>query len=347
MLLSTPLRRGILTFLALSIVLYPVFITLLRVVLFNTIITDDYAPYLLYLIGHPEGSVPGAPWAYRVLSVAAAIPFRLLPVITFSNLPGDWSPAYIAAKQALAVLSYLCMVATVCVAGYAAATRFGCGPLGTFLAGALAFILAQYIALYSLDAPALLLISFGVLALNSLPAFSALMVVSALANEKVLIVFGLMFAVRLLLRPARQRAFLFLFPVIAGCALYGAAMMAFPLPLMEHQQNLGHLLPSIMMNVQASLTLRGLLLNVLPVLVVFALALLARTTTLSKHAPYASQVDWLVVPLLLCVAMVASVTLNVGRIVMHAFPLFIGPVALALEQRIQNQSAHSFPGRAT
>lgn len=102
-----------------------------------------------------------------------------------------------------------------------------------------------------------------------------------------------------------------------------------------------------MMNVQASLTLRGLLLNVLPVLGVFALALLARTATLSKHVPYASQGDWLVVPLLLCVAMAASITLNVGRIVMHAFPLFIGPVAWALEQRIQGQSAHSFPKSAT
>lgn len=97
-----------------------------------------------------------------------------------------------------------------------------------------------------------------------------------------------------------------------------------------------------MMNVQACLTLRGLLLNVLPVLVVFALAILAKAATLSKHVPYASQGDWLVVPLLLCVAMVASITLNIGRIVMHAFPLFTGPVALALEQGIQGQSAHPF-----
>ncbi|PVE21384.1 hypothetical protein DC522_26945 [Microvirga sp. KLBC 81] len=115
--------------------------------------------------------------------------------------------------------------------------------------------------------------------------------VSALVNEKVLIVFGLMFAVRLLLRPAQRRAFLLLLPVIVGCALYGAVMIAIPLPRMEHQQSLGHLLQSIMMNVQASLTLKGPLLNVLPVLVVLTLALLARTTTLSKDAPYASQVD--------------------------------------------------------
>ena len=333
-LLSTPLRRGILTFVALSVLLYPIFITLLRVVLFNTVVTDDYAPYLLYLTQHPEGRVPGAPWAYRVLSVAAAVPFKLLPTINFSNLPGNWTPAYVSAKQALALLSYVCMVATICIAGYTAATRFRCGPAGTLLAGVLAFILSQYIALYALDAPALLLVSLGVLALNSLPAFTALMVVSALANEKVLIVFGLLFVVRLLFRPSR-RQFLFLLSVLLGFALYGLAMVAFPMPRPEHQEGAGRFLSTIMLNIQASLTARGMLLNVLPVLVLFAFAFLARKGASSKVEPYASRVDWCVLPLLLGVAMVASLSLNLGRIVMHAFPLFIGPAALALEQRMQ------------
>jgi hypothetical protein len=220
-------------------------------------------------------------------------------------------------------------------------SRNRCGPLGTILAGALAFLLCQYTAVYSLEAPAVLLVSLGVLALNSLPGFAALMAVSALANEKVLIVFGLLLAVRLLLLPSRRRQVLFLLAVGLGCNLYGLAMAAFPLRRAAHQEGLGQALSTIMLNVQASLSLRGLLLNVLPVLVLFAVGFLARKAAPAKDSPCASRVDWLVIPLLLGIAMVASLTLNLGRIVMHAFPLFIGPAALALEQRMQSMVARS------
>jgi hypothetical protein len=343
-LLSSSVRRSLLAFLVLSVLLYPVLIGLLRVVLFNTVQADDYAPYLLYLLGHREGSVPGAPWAYRILSAAAAAPFTLVPPISFNALPGNGSPAYMAAKQALALLSYFCVMGTTCIAAHTAATRFRCGLAGTLLAGILAFVMCQYTAVYALDTPAVLLVSLGVLAMNSPAAFAGVMVLSALANEKVLIVFGLVLAVRLLLAPSRRGTLLLLMPVVLGCVLYGLAVMAFPMPRLEHQTGPGRLLQAVMINVQASVTPRGLLLNVLPVAILLGVALYGRKHTSPKAAPYATRADWLAVPLLLCVAMVASVSLNLGRIVMHAFPLFIGPAALALERQMH---AWAMRGRAS
>lgn len=194
--------------------------------LFNTIVTDDYAPYLLYLIGQPEGSVPEAPWP------TAFSPLRL----PFGSSCSGRSPSATFLEIGLQPISrpnrrlrsVLPLHGGPCLRGWLC----GCNTVWVWDAwhipgGRPGLHSVPVYRLSALDASAFLLISFGVLAPNSLPAVSALMVISALANEKVLIVFGVMFAVRLLLRSARQRAFLFLLPVIAGCALYGAVMVAF------------------------------------------------------------------------------------------------------------------------
>lgn len=328
-------------FVVLSVLLYPWLIALLRQVMFNTVQTDNYAPYLLYLLGDPEGGIPAAPWGYRILSVLAAAPLTQIPTINFSLLQGS-SPAYLAATQALAILSYLCTVGTICTAGHIAFSRFHCGPTGTVLAGVLAFVLVHYAAFYSLDVPAILLISLGVLALGSPGWFALLILASTFANEKVFIVFGLVLGVRFLLVPDRRRDHvLLLMPIIVASMAYAFAVNMVALPKLPHQEGPGRFLETIAINVEASLSLRGLLLNILPVLVVATLALLARHGSRANALPYASRPDWLVVPLMLCVALVASVSLNIGRIVMHTFPLFIGPAALALERQFVRQGPRS------
>jgi hypothetical protein len=117
-------------------------------------------------------------------------------------------------------------------------------------------------------------------------------------------------------------------------------MLAFPLPRLEHQQGADRFVGTIMTNLRASLSLRGLLLNDVPVLIAFALALLARREASPGTAPHATRADWLVVPFMLGVALTASISLNLGRIVMHTFPLYLGPVALFLERRLSGASTH-------
>jgi hypothetical protein len=312
----TALRFGF-TFVGLSIVLSPLLIGQLRLVAFKTVPGDDYAPYLLYLLGHPEGVLVDAPWAYRFLSVLAAAPFMALPRASFSLL-AQGSPAYLSALQALTVFSFLCMVATICTAGYIAVRRFGCGPLGVVGAGVIAFVACQHTAIHALDMPTILLI--------------ALMLASAFANEKVLLVFGLLFLARVASNPAQWRQYLpRLVPVIVGSIAYVIVAKVMALPTPAHQTGLMRIFDTIQANFEASLTVRGLLLNVLPVVLATALALLARSSVRPEHAPYAARSDSLVLVGLLGAGLVATLDVNVGRIVMHAFPLFVGPAALHLE----------------
>jgi hypothetical protein len=326
----TALRFGF-TFVGLSIVLSPLLIGQLRLVAFKTVPGDDYAPYLLYLLGHPEGVLVDAPWAYRFLSVLAVAPFMALPRASFSLL-AQGSPAYLSALQALTVFSFLCMVATICTAGYIAVRRFGCGPLGVVGAGVIAFVACQHTAIHALDMPTILLISLGVLTLGSLGSFAALMLASAFANEKVLLVFGLLFLARVASNPAQWRQYLpRLVPVIVGSIAYVIVAKVMALPTPAHQTGLMRIFDTIQANFEASLTVRGLLLNVLPVVLATALALLARSSVRPEHAPYAARSDSLVLVGLLGAGLVATLDVNVGRIVMHAFPLFVGPAALHLE----------------
>ena len=74
---------------------------------FNTVPRDDYAPFVLWLLQQKEDVLPKSPYVYRILSVAAAVPFDLvLPLLRFSRLPASVPADYVRATAALAALAY-------------------------------------------------------------------------------------------------------------------------------------------------------------------------------------------------------------------------------------------------
>ena len=53
-----------------------------RIMVFNTVPRDDYAPFLLWVIGAPGGAFPGSPYGYRLLTILAAVPlYHILPAL--------------------------------------------------------------------------------------------------------------------------------------------------------------------------------------------------------------------------------------------------------------------------
>jgi hypothetical protein len=112
-------------------------------------------------------------------------------------------------------------------------------------------------------------------------------------------------------------------------------LVVLALPGNEHQINPAAFAETFMINMRATLSARGFLLNFMPLAVIGALAAAAYSSSRDDALdPYTRREDWLVIPLLLIVAMLMSLHYNLGRIVMHAFPLFVGPAALALERRL-------------
>src|SRR5262245_43336769 len=92
---------------------YPLFFVVFRLSAFKTVPTDDYAPYLLWVLQEPGGAFPLSPYCYRILSMFAAVPFYyILPPLDLTNIPGTISPTWHRATAALSALSFVSMVGT-------------------------------------------------------------------------------------------------------------------------------------------------------------------------------------------------------------------------------------------
>ena len=52
-----------------------------RIAFFKAESYDDYARYLIWLLGEPGGALPKSPFVYRIGSVVFAAPFYYLPLI--------------------------------------------------------------------------------------------------------------------------------------------------------------------------------------------------------------------------------------------------------------------------
>ena len=316
---------------ALAVLLSPFFFVLYRLEIFNTLPRDDYAPYLLWLDGNPIGALPASPYIYRLLSVALAWPLlHALPPLPLSNIPADIPEATRRATAALAALSHLAQCATCLLAIPMLRRECGLDRAHAIAAAALLWVLVWYTQITAIDAVALLLITAALRVIRKPWAFAVTLTFSVGINEKI----ALLLALWLVLRcatDANDRTTLWR---QAGIACTAVLLYLLTVKLVNHPGNEYQLRPdsfplTIAENLQAYLGARGLLLNVLPALVLTAIALAGR------HRPNTlfARIDILMIPAMLLVALVLTHLFQAGRLAMHAAPLFIGPALAALQER--------------
>lgn len=318
---------------ALALVLEPLFFTIDRIMVFDTVPRDDYAPFLLWLVGAPGGAFPDSPYGYRLLTMLAALPlYYVLPPLRLTNLPASLTPQYVQATAALAALSYLSLLAAGLLAYRTTRDRVGLPRREATLAGALLGILILHSQFFGIDAFAILLVAAGVFLLSRPIAFAMLIVPSVFANEKVVIVFALWLTLRCVCAAAdRQRFRSQWFATLAAVVVYLAALLILHLPGNSYQVEPGGYLATLLSNLRASISARGLLLNALPVVVLFAVGALGwRYGERPLPACLFRPIDLLVIPGLVMVALVMTQFFQTGRIVMHAAPLYVVPAAAAL-----------------
>jgi hypothetical protein len=299
---------------------------------FQTVPRDDYAPYLIWMAGE-GGSVPAAPMCYRVLSVAVALPFyRALPVYRFTNRAAV-DPSYLRAAQALAFTSWLALAALAVLVHRIARDRLGASvpaSLASFFAVA---IYAGYTAVAGVDPLAMLLIAAAYYWLRTPAAFAAVIVASAAFNEKVPLVLGLLLAGRVVAGPreALRRLPVQLLACAGALLGYVAVRKALGVPGFERQLQPLTYLDSALAMLKLTLSSKGMFLNVLPVaLCLGAYALVWRRGRFASGA-YWSRSDVLVPVGLVVVGTAINVEYTLGRLVMHALPLVMPAVAVAVD----------------
>ncbi|HTW72892.1 MAG TPA: hypothetical protein VME47_23650 [Acetobacteraceae bacterium] len=318
---------------ALAVALEPLFFTIDRIMVFNTVPRDDYAPFLLWLAHAPGGAFPGSPYGYRILTIVAALPlYYLLPTLHLTNLPPALTPQYVQATAALAALSYLSLLASGLMMYRLARDRMDLPRRDAAIAGVLLSVLILYTQFFGVDAFAILLVTAGLYLLVRPAWFAVLIIPAAFANEKIAIVFALWLTLRCITSSAdRRRLAAPWLAAMAAIAAYAAALLLLHLPGNAYQLEPGGYPATLLANLRASVSARGLLLNALPVGVLLAVGGLGW-----QHAGRRDldglfhPVDLLIVPALVLVALVLTQFFQTGRLVMHAAPLFVVPAAVAI-----------------
>lgn len=334
--MSTPnSRRGVLveTLVLMALALaatYPIFIDTYRSMIFQTTPRDDYAPYLLHLVGD-GGEIPGSPRSYRVLSVAVAIPaYHVLPTYRFKQLGAGGDPDYLRATQALAFVSWIALAALGVVVYRAARDKLGASRPSSAAAMLAALVFARYTSVAGVDPLALLLIAAAFYWFDRPVLFAAIVVLSVGFNEKVWIIATLLVGARVLharsLRPYLIHAVACLAAILlyAGTVKHFAAATARP--------SLGRpFLTDAPITLRMTLSAKGVSQNVFPVAIVLVACAWSARRLRGYRGPCWSPLDALVPIGLAAIGVAMNVEYTVGRLVFHSMPLILPPLALALD----------------
>jgi hypothetical protein len=313
---------------------YPIFFEVYRTMIFNAVPRDDYAPFLLYLTGD-GGSVPGAPMGYRFISVLLAVPFYyVLPEARFTLLSRNVDAPYLRATEALSFASFLFMTLGVVLIFRIARDRFGCSLSPSLAAGLLGFSFYHFTALPGVDPVAIFFIAAGLYFLENRILFSAIILTSAFVNEKVFIVYVLLFLFRTLFGAISIKDFALQKVAVALTAcMYFLARRFIALPGHLEQLTPSTYVSSFLNTLRLDVTPKGIMLNTLPFVMVVAFCLLLIAQTRGKQLmPYWSAYDLSVPFALFVIGHIVDLNVTVGRVVMHCFPLFLPAIAVLFER---------------
>jgi hypothetical protein len=325
----------------------PMFFSIYRDMAFDTSPHDDYAAALLAMTGE-LGAPPkrqltvlgGAPIGYRLLSVAPALPlYRVLPYYPFSNLP-DPDEHYLRAVAALALVSYVCILLTVLVIYLIARRRLRANPAASLLTAVLSFGLFRSMGIggIGIDALAVLVISALCYWINRPAIVVPLIILTALINDKIPIIFGALFGTRFVASVVADRARGFrywpqLLATLVSVLVYVGMRLILRLPGNENQTDPGTWLTGAAATIGATLSLKGLVLNGLPLVVMAVLMTIAVWAGRRRPGSF-TVADLAVIPALIVVGLAIDVQHNLGRLALHGFPLYLPYLALFLDEHL-------------
>ncbi|MFQ5749069.1 MAG: hypothetical protein ACE5H3_06385 [Planctomycetota bacterium] len=306
------------------------FFEIYREAAFQTTSHDDYASLLLKLDGHPTGAPIPAAFQYRLLSVIPALPLVHLPFLyRFPKLPANVDPDWLRATQALCLLSWLMMTGASLLCALLARRHFHASLPGSVATGLLSWILWIFVSRSGVDPIALFTVALLLLALPHWKAFAALVLLSAGVNEKIPLIFFTLLFGRQATRRGREARFQ-LGASFLALLLHLAARLALDLPaLPQNTLDPARFPDRLLATGQATLSPKGVVLNLLPILVLLALYGLSLRSRRRAAQPIPFHTaDLLPLPTLIFLAALFDVRFNLGRIAMYTLPLYLPAVAL-------------------
>jgi hypothetical protein len=280
--------------------------------------------------------------------VVPAIPFyALLPTYEFTNLPVTDVP-YLRATQALAMVSYLSILSTALVVFLIATRRVRASASAGLIVAAASVLLSAFIGRAGVDPLAILLVSLAVYWLDDWRAFSVVVIVGAASNEKVPIIFLTLLGLRAIAYVIDRRTLRGfsqgrqLAAAVAAIALYLAIRTILHLPGNESQTDPASWFPSASSTLRDTLSLKGAVTNGVPIALLATMAFLAyRARSLDEQARrWFQPTDVLVFLVLVAVGFAINMQFTVGRLAMHAYPLYLPVLAVLVDRWLPSRTRH-------
>jgi hypothetical protein len=325
----------------LALVTHNLFFDIYRGAVFNVVPHDHYEYYAFYFLGDDLGKLPPQTHAYRVIAVLFALPFYyILPLFTFSGAePPAVDENYLQMLISFSFVTYVSVLVT-CITTYLIARkRFGVSILLATVIVLWTYLMLRHLreGLYGVDAMGVMVVTLTIYHMNNKWLYALLVIMGVFVNEKVAMIFFMLMAGRWLFYRPRQLDIYLIAPVIA-LFLYAAVnvitphFFTFSSGTGAHR-DIANFLPQFIETFMVSLTMKGIILNVVPVMILFGLYYLANTAT--KYIDtgiYFKSADVVVLLGILFIGHLINVDYNVGRIAMYVFPLYLPLACIALYQ---------------
>lgn len=322
----------------------PTFFDIYRSAAFHNAPIDDYFTYLRAML-RQGGQFPSAPFIYRPLAVIVAAPFYYtLPLYQFTLLP-DMDHKQLRAIEALSMSWYVGMLLTSWLTYLTATRRLRVSRISALLMACVAFGLLGHCG--GIDSVVISMIALIIYFQEKPLVYFLLMIVSAALNEKIPIIFFAFWIVRLAeviyLRDGHAKALLkWIIPPLLSLMIYASFRLIVRAGGSEQQTDPTRWLADLLATARATFSAKGLVLNAAPLVLMLALVILAwRGSRVSKGLSWAyRRFPWDISCLaaITLAAFAADVQYNVGRTVMHAFPIYLPSIGLLLDASFGRQA---------
>ncbi len=301
-----------------------IFFDIYRGAAFNVIPHDDYAIYLLHILSEDGGKAMGSPFYYRVISVLLAAPFYyILPTYKFTNL-GQLSAPYLKAVEALSFVTFLAILVSSIMIYLISKRRLGQSEEVSLIASLLSLLLFRYTALYGVDPTAIMMISIIIYYFHNKTIFTILILLSIGVNEKIILLFVMLGLSRNLF--SNRKSLWHAAVPVTGFAIYLVIRQTINVAGCEHQLEPLAYAASFYSVLLQTLTLKGIVLNILPtgiVVILYVLALFASRKNNLSGSWYFQPSDILPLIGIFLIAHIVRAEYNVGRLSMYCFPFYL------------------------
>lgn len=316
------------SFLIVLLLCLPTYFNNYRLLATDAVPADSYFQMVQYWAGDRSEDVLVDPTSYRVaLPLLAVIPYRFLPPLRLNRLGSDTDLQRVRAVQAITLVNFVGVVFALFTT-LLLILQQGLPRWISWLTMGIVFYFMNYMALAGIDPWAVAWLNLLLLS-KRLWVYLLLLLVSVAMNEKIAMAMLLFHIPYWFFERRRSFPSRGLFAVVA-LAIYFSIRQVYPLGGHEYMFTPSRYYDSILASLALLFSVKGLYMNVFPLLLILLLYYLTWKNRLFDNTPNNSWCCLFVFVGFFVIGLVTRLEYTIGRLALHGLSFFIVPIGLLL-----------------